>query len=246
MTLFCFFAGILCLLYFVLILIYSGFTSNFYLIWPAISAVCCLLGWLFHTGFLQRLPYGIKCMLLLCAATGFLVFFGVEGMILKGGYMQPGERADYVIVLGAHVRPEGVSKALALRLDRALEYAGEYPDTVFIVSGGKGANEPCSEASAMYDYLVRHGMESEKIILEDQSTNTRENMLFSKAKLPENTSVGIISNDFHMTRALHLAKELGISNPIGIPAKSDLITQPANLLREFFAVIKDFILIPLM
>ena len=79
-----------------------------------------------------------------------------------------------------------------------------------------------------------------RIIEEDQSTNTRENLLFSQKWIPEGSSVGIISNDFHICRALHLAETLGYEDASGIPAKSDLPTQPANLLREFFAVVKDF------
>ena len=76
--------------------------------------------------------------------------------------------------------------------------------------------------------------------MEDQSVNTRENLIFSKSFLPEHASVGIVSNGFHICRALHLSKTLGYKNAAGIPAKGDLITQPANLLREFFAVVKDF------
>ena len=61
--------------------------------------------------------------------------------------------------------------------------------------------------------------------------------------IPDDASVGIISNGFHICRALHLAKSLGYKQVSGIPAKSDLATQPTNLLREFFAVVKDFWLV---
>ena len=161
-------------------------------------------------------------------------------MIIKGAIQAPAAGLNYVIVLGAHVRPAGPSRALALRLDRAYTYALENPDAVLIVSGGQGSNEPCTEASSMKQYLMDKGLSENRILMEDQSTNTRENLIFSAQLIPDNASVGIVSNGFHICRALHLAKVLGYKNAAGIPAKSDLITQPANLLREFFAVVKDF------
>ena len=99
-------------------------------------------------------------------------------------------------------------------------------------------NDACM--AAMKTYLETHGLSSDRILTEDQSTNTRENLIFSAQLIPDNASVGIVSNGFHICRALHLAKVLGYKNAAGIPTKSDLITQPANLLREFFAVVKDF------
>lgn len=240
MPVFCTIAGILCLAYFILLLIYSGFTSGFYLIWPVMAAGFFLLAWLFRIHFWQQLPLLLRGILIVLVSAGLIFFLGVEGMILKGAMQTPASRLDYVIVLGAHIRTSGPSRALALRLDRAAAYAEENPETIFIVSGGQGSNEPCTESSVMKQYLVDHGLDGGRIIEENRSTNTRENLLFSRELIPENASVGIISNGFHICRALHLAEELGFPGASGIPAKSDLPTQPANLLREFFAVVKDF------
>lgn len=239
-TILCFVAGLLCLAYFILLMLYSGFTSTFYLIWPLMSGAFLVLGWLFRFHFFQMLPSAIRIGLLVLVSAGLLFFLSVEGMILKAALQTPKPGQDYVIVLGAHVRSTGPSRALALRLNKALEYAEDNPDTIFIVSGGQGFNEPCTEASAMKMYLIERGLEEERILTEDQSTNTRENLTFSKKLIPAGSSVGIISNSFHICRALHLAETLGYENPAGIPAKSDALTQPTNLLREFFAVVKDF------
>ena len=233
-------AGILCLAYFFLLLLYSGFTSAFYLIWPAMSAGFFLLSWLFRIHFWRILPAAVRIGLVAVVLAGFLFFLFVEGMILKASVQMPAAPQDYVIVLGAHVRSTGPSRALALRLNKALEYAKDHPDTIFIVSGGQGSNEPCTESSAMKKYLLERGLEEHRILEEDQSANTRENLTFSRELIPEGSSVGIISNGFHICRALHLAETLGFENASGIPAKSDALTQPANLLREFFAVVKDF------
>ncbi len=243
MPVICVAAGILCLIYFIVLLLYSGFTSTFYLVWLLMSAGFLLLGWLFRIRFFQHLPLPVRTGILLFVSVCFLFFLGVEGMILKGALTIPGEAQDYVIVLGAHVRASGPSRALALRLDRAYEYALENPDTIIIVSGGQGSNEPCTESSAMKQYLLEKGIADERVLEEPKSTNTRENLIFSGEMIPEGTSVGIISNGFHICRALHLAETLGYENASGIPAKSDLATQPTNLLREFFAVVKDFWLV---
>ena len=233
-------AGILCILYFFFLLLYTGFTSSFYLVWPAMGAGFMALAQTFRLQLWQQVPAVLRSSLLIFCAVCLLFFLGVEGMILKGAWTEPADGLDYVIVLGAHVRPEGSSRALALRLDRALEYAADNPQTTVIVSGGQGDNEPCTEASAMKSYLMRHGMEAGRILEEDRSENTRQNLAYSRRMIPAGASAGIVSNDFHICRALHLARELGYENVCGIPAKSDLPTQPANLLREFFAVVKDF------
>lgn len=240
MPILCTIAGIFCLLYFFLLLIYSGFTSVFYLVWPVMAAGFLLLGWLFRIHFWHSLPPLLRIGVVFFVSVCLIFFLGVEGMILKYSMQTPEQPQDYVIVLGAHVRDSGPSRALALRLDRALEYAADYPAAIFIVSGGQGSNEPCTESSAMKKYLVEKGLSEERILEEDRSANTRENLIFSKELIPEGASVGIISNGFHICRALHLAETLGYENAGGIPAKSDLPTQPTNLLREFFAVVKDF------
>ena len=240
MSVICTIAGILCLIYFILLFLYSGLTTVFYLIWPLLSAGFLLSGYLFRIRFFQRLPRPVRIGLLFFLSVCLVFFLGVEGMILRGSFTMPKEPQDYVIVLGAHVRSTGPSRALALRLDKAYEYAAEHPDTTLIVSGGQGSNEPCPESRAMKQYLVEAGLPEERIVEEPASTNTRENLLFSRALIPEGASVGIISNDFHICRAVHLARKLGYPSVSGIPAKSDLATQPTNLLREFFAVVKDF------
>lgn len=239
----CNIAGFLCLIYFILLLVYSGFTSLFYLIWLLMSAGFLLLGRLFRIRFFQHLPVPVRVGMILFLSVCLLFFLSVEAMILKGALTMPAEPQDYVIVLGAHVRSTGPSRALALRLDKAYEYVLEHPGTIIIVSGGQGSNEPCTESSAMKQYLMEKGIDEDQILEEEHSTNTRENLIFSRKLIPDGASVGIISNGFHICRALHLAETLGYENASGIPARSDLATQPTNLLREFFAVVKDFWLI---
>ena len=90
------------------------------------------------------------------------------------------QNLDYVIVLGAKVKEEGISKSLKARLDKAIEYSQDNPGTVLILSGGQGSDEPVSEAKAMFEYLSYNGVPKDKMVLETFSTSTVENIAYSK------------------------------------------------------------------
>lgn len=145
---------------------------------------------------------------------------------------------DYIIVLGAQVRKDGPSPVLKYRLDKAVEYLNENPDTVCIVSGGQGSNEPWSEAEGMARYLQEKGIDTARILTEDQSQTTGQNITNSKKLMKEGASVGIVTNNFHVFRALQIAKKYGLSDVCGIAADSTPKYLPNNMLREFFAEMK--------
>ncbi len=92
---------------------------------------------------------------------------------------------DYLIVLGTKVREDDISDSLRRRLDKAIQYAQEHPETKLVLSGGQGADEPTTEAFAMAEYLRYNGVEPEQMLLEVYSTNTRENMICSKALIDD-------------------------------------------------------------
>ncbi|MDE7282292.1 MAG: YdcF family protein, partial [Lachnospiraceae bacterium] len=171
-----------------------------------------------------------------------LLFVVVEGCIISG-FMAKGEKnLDYIIVLGAKVRQDGPSAVLKYRLDKAYDYLIENENTICIVSGGQGTNEPFSEAKGMYDYLTGRGIAPQRIIMEDKATDTSENIAFSMEFLDkENDSVGIVTNNFHVFRGVHLAKHQGIKSVCGISANSDVFFLLNNMLREFAGVMKDLI-----
>ena len=145
---------------------------------------------------------------------------------------------DDVIVLGAQVREDGPSVVLQYRLDRAISYLETHPDTVCLLSGGQGRNEPFAEAVGMAQYMEEHGICADRLILETRSLTTAENIRNCRELLPDGASVGIITNDFHMFRALQIAKKQGLPDVTGITAGSAKLFLPNNMLREFFAEIK--------
>lgn len=180
--------------------------------------------------------------------TSFLIA-GVALYIWLGYEMQKAQKNiaqgehEYVVVLGAKVKPGGVpSLSLKNRLDVAAVYLKEHPHVTAIVTGGQGHDEDRTEASVMRDYLQQQGIETTRIIEEDQSTSTYENLLFAKELLPEGTTgITIISNDFHLRRATFLAAELGLQSDV-LPAKTPASVKVKSHVRERAALLKTFLL----
>ena len=163
-------------------------------------------------------------------------------LILSGISTEEKQNLDYIIVLGAQVREDGPSTILQDRLDAALSYLQENPETICIVSGGQGVNEPLSEAEGMSDYLIAHGILSERILLEDTSRNTVENIRNSKELISNSDgSVGIVTNNFHVFRAVQIAKAQGLGDVYGISAYSHPLNLPNNVLRECCGILKDWL-----
>ncbi len=220
----------------------NGFGTYFFLIWGGIGAACLGLGALVgNRKLMAAIPKPVKVAVGALVCAGAVTFCAVEGMILSeyGASAAPG--ADYCIVLGAQWKPSGPSAVLRKRLDKAVEYLKANPDTKVIVSGGKGANEPMAEAEGMYGYLVQAGIEEERILVEDKSRSTYENLVFSGGLLDkENDRVVIVTNNFHVFRALGIARKQNYGKVEGLAADSVLGMGPNNLLREFLGVLKDF------
>lgn len=237
----CIVAAFLCLLYcFIVFRIRSG--SRFYLIWG--------LGGLFFIGLALMIKFDLWSQFplllrrVICGVlfVGILAFVVAEGCIFAH-YRDAGRPdLDYIIVLGAQMKPAGPSIVLKFRLDAAYEYLVENENTICVVSGGQGANEPCTEAQGMYDYLVEKGIAPERILMEDKSTDTSENIAFS-AEIIGGTDydVGIVTNNFHVFRGMMLARHAGFENACGISARSNIYFQPNNLVREFFGILKDLV-----
>lgn len=216
--------------------------TRFYLIWAAGGFFFLGLALFLHFHLWDKVPSVLQKIIVAGVIFGILLFVVVEGLIISHYSEKGEENLDYIIVLGAQIKEKGPSAALKFRLDEAYDYLIENEDTVCIVSGGQGPNEPCTEAQGMYEYLVEKGIEPERIIMEDKSTDTSENIMFSSKFLDkENDRVGIVTNNFHVFRGVHLAKHLGIENVCGISARSNVYFQLNNMVREFFGIMKDFV-----
>lgn len=150
------------------------------------------------------------------------------------------QNLDYIIVLGAHVNGTRLSKALLERTRRALEYLEKNPGTKAVLSGGQGEGEAISEAQAMSEYLQEHGISRDRLILEDRSTNTKENLDFSLEKIGTlETSVGVVTNHFHVFRGVAIGKKCGCKNIYPIPSRYRSWRLLIYIPREILAILKD-------
>ncbi len=242
-ALFFWIVGICCILYCVGVAV-VGFGTYFFLIWGVLGAGALLVGtFLADRERVRRLPGWLRAAATTVFLAGTVLFCAVEGMIFSQYHAKPRPGADYIIILGAQWKKQGPSEVLRRRLDSAVEYLRENPDTIVIVSGGQGSNEPISEAAGMRQYLMDAGIGAEKILMEDQSTDTAENLAFSSLLLDEaNDRVVIVTNNFHMFRALKIAEKQGYANVEGLSASAVAGLAPNNLLREFLGVVKDFLM----
>ena len=237
--------GILSMIYGIFIL-QVGSGTIFWAIWEIIGVFFFLWALLIHTDIFVR--YRSIKILFHASVVAVIIVLAILCAMILGTFYSEGEKdLDYIIVLGAQVRESGPSKVLRYRLNAAIDYLNANPETKCIVSGGKGNNEPFSEAEGMYKYLLEHGIDGERIILEDQSINTVTNIKNSKNLLDESyNSVGVVTNNFHLFRALQIAKAQGLRNVSGIAADSNILYLPNNILRECFGILKDQFIYPFL
>lgn len=219
-----------------------GSGTGFFMVWLGLGILCILIAAANRRDLWKRAPDLIRMFITLVVIIGTGCFVVVEGGIISGFYQHGQPDLDYIIVLGAQVYESGPSAVLKFRLDEAIEYLNDNPDTICIVSGGQGYNEPFAEAEGMADYLEKNGIPENRILVEDQSTTTEENIKNSMALMDENASVGIVTNNFHVFRAVQTAQELGIKQVCGIAADSTKLFLPNNMLREFFGEMKFLVL----
>lgn len=238
-----FLVGIAFLIYFLCVAFFVGHGTNFYFIWLILAVVVMTFAILLKRGFfITHFPLWIRRTFVILLCMGMMIFGMVEGFIISGFSMKGQPGADYVIVLGAQMKADGPSKALQYRLDEAIRYLNENPSSKVIVSGGQGSDEHISEAQGMYEYLVEKGIEKDRIIKEDKSVNTTQNLAFSAEYLDrERDSVAVVTNNFHVFRAVKIAEKAGYQNVCGIAAKGEPFLQINNMMREFFGVMKDFL-----
>ena len=176
----------------------------------------------------------------------------VEVWVIRAGHRdESAQPADAVIILGAGVNGTTPSVALQTRIDAAERYLKANPDIPAVLSGGQGSGEDISEARAMYDALTDRGIDPERLILEEQSANTRQNLQNSLPLLEERGfdscggRVAIVTNDFHMARVTLLWNLP--AKVVQVPARLPWRWLSANYyLRESFAVVNDQVVRPLL
>ncbi len=237
------FFGIAFVLYYLIEALFVGFAFSLLWLWALGGGICLLCAAL--TKKYGRLPLPKWLFRTVCAVFALLLvlFVFLEGCIFTQFSAVGDEGLDYIVVLGAKVRAGGVpSKPLYWRIDAAEEYLRNNPDTVAVLSGGKGHDEPISEAECMYNVLTSRGIDASRLILEDRSTNTNENIRYSLELMEKGARFGVVTNNFHVFRAVRIAETLSGDKVSGISAEYKDALWIHYMAREAVGIFKDTLL----
>ena len=141
-------------------------------------------------------------------------------------------KLDYVVVLGAGLIGDKVTPLLASRIEKGLAIYQKHPGSKLIMSGGQGPDELMAEGQSMANYALEKGVPAEDILIENQSTNTEENLKFSFALMKSGSRFALVTNYYHVFRALLLARKLKIKC-IGYGARTKFYFSLNAFIREF-------------
>ena len=204
-----------------------------------------------YLGF--HVSYFIECTIFVVLGYFVCMMFGTYFCTRRAGRHVPQYDKDYMIILGCSIRKDGtVTPLLKSRADRALWFAKKQEESTgkelkFVASGGQGDDEVTSEADAIRKYLLENGISEERIIIEDKSTTTYENMKFSYQKILEDAGIeaktkeekdipkiSFSTNNYHVFRSGNIANSQGL-NATGIGSKTKWYFNTNALIREFIA-----------
>ena len=191
-----------------------------------------------NAAFMARYAgYFVAVTMISYIAAAFSVFIAAS-VIYR--FRRPASEPEAIIVLGSGLIDGRVPPLLASRLDRGLQAhreAGCRP--VIITSGGQGPDEPRPEGRAMREYLIDQGVDPNRVIAEEESRNTRENLEFSRRFLSRpDAQVTVTSSSYHVFRTALLTRQLGMNAHV-LGARTAWYFLPSAVLREFVGVLRD-------
>jgi len=214
--------------------------------YPTTAMLFAALGCLFLVFFFlkkmknRRAADIIKRIIYVLLVIGIVMIIVAEIPIVTNSKTDANSEVDYLVVLGAGLRGTTPSYVLVDRLRATLNYLETYPNTIAIVSGGQGPGEDITEAEAMRRWLENRGIDPSRIIKEDKSTSTYENLKFSFEIMEDHSdgdpTVAIVSNEFHLYRAKYMAKEQGYDVKVIAAETYSPVLKLNYFIREAFAV----------
>lgn len=161
-------------------------------------------------------------------------FFACEAFASRGNLdFEP----DFLLILGCRVKGDEPEQTLKTRIKKAAEFLSEHKNTIAICCGGiVHPDQTKSEAEAIKDGLVGFGIDEGRIILEDQSTTTKENFVNAKRiidgmKLNAEPKIAFLSSEFHLMRSSFIARLTGLDVK-SVPAPSPKDQRIKNYIRE--------------
>ncbi len=168
--------------------------------------------------------------------------WGLTYMLLRDGKTNA-ENQKILVVLGCRVKGDVPSKALKKRVDSAYLYLMSNPQSKAVLSGGQGKDEFISEALCMKEMLTKRGISPDRLMLEDRSVSTYENIKFSMKYIEEAgvNEIAVATSEYHQKRAKLICKKFGLT-AYSVSSKTDPLILPVFVLRELFALAKEYVL----
>ncbi|MFB0919774.1 MAG: YdcF family protein [Oscillospiraceae bacterium] len=194
-----------------------------------------------------KLARTLKIVLTAFVCIGLVLFAVIEVIVVRAAHTDTNPEAPYLIMLGAGVNGTEPSLSMLYRLEESKKYLDEYPEAIAIVSGGQGAGEDISEAECMRRWLAKNGVSADRIIMEDKSTSTYENLrnsleIIEKRGGDRTAKVAVLSQEYHLYRAKYYARELG-ADAVGVAASTgNKAMMVSYTMREAFGVAYMWIL----
>lgn len=189
------------------------------------------------------------------ASITFAIYACIVSCLMIGFSLDAPKEPATAIVLGAKVNNYGPSVPLLKRIQAGENYLNNNPNTVAVVTGGKGTDEYISEGDCMYNCMVQDGIEADRIFVENKAQNTYQNIEFSYNLIKENKlddSLAIVTDSYHQLRARLIARKQGITTDIGAVNTSlvgatrfeticTVFNYPTYFVREWFAIPVEFL-----
>ncbi len=232
--------AVLAFLYSIIVIRVGSGTFSF-IIWIVAGLFFGFLFFMAKRGLWDVVPKYVTYVFRGLVAAGLVVFVICLGCIFSQFFSKGDAGADYIIVLGAQMKEWGPSTIYRHRLDAAVEYLNNNPETVVVVTGGQGTNEPVSEGEGGKTYLLQQGISEDRILVEKESEDTSQNIQYALALIdnPDDKQIGIVTNNFHVFRGVMLAKRYTDADVSGISAFTEYLYLPNNVVRECLGILKD-------
>lgn len=176
----------------------------------------------------------------LLTVAGIILFLVIAETVLmiRAAGKYP-EKPVTAVILGCSVKGSRPCTILVERMDAAAEYLKKNPEAQAVLSGGKGEGEDISEAECMFRYLTAKGIAPERLLKEDRSTSTKENLAFTREIMrargmkPE---IAVITSEFHAYRGAMFASDAGFLAH-SVPARTFWLYFPAYYVRELYGIL---------
>ncbi len=241
---------IISFVYFLIIIIYTRFNITMSYIWIILGSIS--MGYYFLAGIYEkdkkRIPLYLYVGFNVSYICGVLIFIILQLLIMSSISTATVAELDYCIVLGTRLGHDAKpGAALSRRLDKALEYAKDNPETLIVLSGTQDEGDPVEQAHAMAKYMLDKGLGAERLYVELQSDTTTESIIYSKALIDKKEGysqveagdtteegfgavlvaenkpkkIAIVTGDFHCFRAKTIAKKVGFNSIYTMGAATD-------------------------